>query len=184
MENQSALNREVADERTPEGHLDVLKACASAGILCGFELNSTMVRLLDAPSQKHRTLYSLLRDVLGKEAQVSWIAPQYIAGRQPRILLIKPKHARAILDRTVVWDVAISDEAGAGAYKLGQMTGLDADPVDAGGGLTGSYRYSQRIRMPIRTVLNHLAATNNASWQVVYSSRNKEGKLSMYSGKK
>jgi hypothetical protein len=182
-EHRLALNREFAPNRTPKEHLVFLKACAAVGIICGLELNSKMIKILDESSRKRHTLYSLFHDALGKEAQIRWIVPEYVRERQPHVLTIMPKQRPTKLDRTIVWNVARSEGANSDIYDLSKMVELAANPPKRAGGLFGSYSYEQRVHMPIRDILNHIAATNKTSWQVDYSSANATGKISTYPDK-
>lgn len=175
-----ALTREIENERRSDTRLNVLRACGDVGIICGLELNSKMMALLNGFSQKRYTLISLFRGALGKEAEIEWMVPEYVWERQPQILMIKPKNAPTLLGRTIVWNVARSNGAKSDAYDLSKMAGLVAEPPKGNLALFGDYSYEQNVRMSVRETLNHIAATNKTSWQVVYSSANKIGKISFY----
>ncbi|MBI2788191.1 MAG: hypothetical protein HYX59_05860 [Elusimicrobia bacterium] len=179
-EHRFALNREIPDVLGSDGHMNILKACADVGIICGLELNYKMLKIMARPSPKRRTLYSVFRDALGKEAQILWVAPDYVAGRQPNVLTIRPKQGPTALDRTIVWNVARSEGAEQDVYELSKASNLEADLPIKGGALAGSYSYEKRVQISIRNALNHIAATNKTSWQVVISSIDAPGKIDIY----
>jgi|CXWL01.1.fsa_nt_gi hypothetical protein len=181
-EHRAALNREFAGGLGPDGHLNVLSSCAEVGIVCGVELNSRMTEILDGFSQKRYSLNSIFRYALGKDAQIEWVASEYIAGREPPILSVRPKRPTKILERKIDWDMSRSGEK-CDIHELGKLAGLVAQPCEAGGGLSGSFNNKRHVNATLRDLLNYIAADINSSWQVVYSSTNAPGTIISYAAK-
>lgn len=188
-EHRTALTREIKSERDAAGQLNVLKACADAGIICGLELNPEMLKRLNGFTQKHFTLYSLFKGTFGKEAEVSWRLQEHAWRRTSEgyspfyVLTIRPRLGATALDKSVTWNVSSSDGARWDTYDLGEMIGLPIGRPSVFRGHSGMIT-STLIHMPARDALNHIGAMNETSWQVEYSSVSKKGKLTVYSGKK
>lgn len=187
--HRAALTREISSDREADGQLNVLKACVDAGIICGLEMNSEMQRLLKGFTQKRFTLYSLFRGTFGKEAKVSWRLQEHHwrpnrEGHSPfYVLTIRPRLGATVLDKSVTWNISMSGGAKWDTYDLGNMIGLPVERPSLMRRYAG-INSNNPVRMPARDALNHIAAKTETSWQVVYSSGSKKGKLTIFSGKK
>lgn len=186
-EHRAALSREIVSERDAGGQLNVLKACADVGIICGIELNPEMLKLLNALTLKRYTLYSLFRGTLGQKAKVSWRLQEHVGratatGYSPfYVLTVRPKTGTTHLDKSIVWNVGNSGGAKWDTYDLGGLIGIPVKRpslIRRHSGIVGN----NRIRLSARDALNHIAANTENSWQVVYSSGSRVGVLSVYPG--
>lgn len=179
-----ARTREIESERGYDGNLNILKACADVGIICGLELNSKMLGLLNGFTRKRYTLHSLFHGVLGKEARVMWVPQKYVSnpGASLYVLTVKPKRPSTRLDQVIPWNVSLYGPAKWDMHQLSRTIGFSAKQPALLPSLSISSD-GEIVHMPARDVLNHIAAMNNISWLVTYSSTNKNGMLTIFPDK-